>query len=75
MPDAPFVIPDQPHHAVRADQWYEDGYVLWDGRVYAYFISRKEQYDELGREWTREAFLADPGVPEEARAWLRSVPG
>jgi hypothetical protein len=73
MSEAPFPILDQPHHASNADQWGEDGYVLWEGRVYAYSIDRKEQQDDLSRDWSPEAFLIDPAVPEEARAWLRSV--
>jgi hypothetical protein len=73
MIEPTFSILDQPHHVQRADQWAEDGYVLWAGRVYAYSIDRKNQQDELSRDWAKDAFLADPGVPEEARRWLRAT--
>src|SRR5690349_4797237 len=52
MREPDFSILDQPHHALDADQWGEHGYVLWAGRVYAYSIDRKEQQDEISREWS-----------------------
>lgn len=73
MREPDFVILDQPHHALDADQWGENGYVLWAGRVYAYSIDRKNQQDEISREWSPEAFLADPAVEESARRWLLAV--
>lgn len=73
MREPHFVILDQPHHALDADQWGEHGYVWWAGRVHAYSIDRKEQQDWITREWTPEAFLADPAVEESARRWLLAV--
>ncbi|MEP7124265.1 MAG: hypothetical protein ABJE95_25280 [Byssovorax sp.] len=70
MPEPEFAILDQPHHALHADQWEEGGYVLWAGRVYAYSIDRKNQIDEISRDWSPEGFLADPAVEERARRWL-----
>jgi hypothetical protein len=73
MAEAPFAILDQPHYARSADQWFEDGYVLYAGRVYRYSIDRKDQIDDLSHEWEPDRFLCDASVPEEARAWLRAV--
>lgn len=74
MTEAPFAILAQPHHcSAGADQWGEEGYVLWEGQVYRYSIDRKNQQDELFERWSPEAFIADLRVPEEARRWMRAA--
>lgn len=61
------------------NQWGERGWVFnpTDGLYYEFEIDRKEQYDQVSRAITREAFLRDvrpqlagPGGPQELAEWF-----
>ncbi len=48
-----------PHFAIgRVDQWGENGFLYYDGRVYAYEEDRKEQMGRTHSPMTADEFLA-----------------
>lgn len=70
---------DCPHFTVgRVDQWGEQGYLLFDGRVYTYEEDRKDQCGRTYSPKTIEEFLtyAERGriaIPDEFMEKLREV--
>lgn len=51
---------DHPHFTVgRADQWGEQGYLLFEGKVYAYEEDRKDQCGRTHSPQTIKEFLAN----------------
>jgi hypothetical protein len=50
---------DCPHFTVgHVDQWGEQGYLLFEGKVYSYEVDRKEQTDRTHSPVTIKEFLA-----------------
>jgi hypothetical protein len=50
---------DCPHFTVgRVDQWWESGYLLFEGKVYAYEEDRKDQCGQTHSPMPIEEFLA-----------------
>lgn len=48
-----------PHFTVgRVDQWGEQGYLFYEGRVYEYYEDRKEQYGRTYNPKEVDEFLA-----------------
>ena len=70
-----------PHFTVgRVDQWGEQGYLFYEGKVFNYMVDRKEQYDKTYSPRSIEAFLAfanEQGIeiPEDFMQILNAYKG
>jgi hypothetical protein len=71
---------DCPHFTVgRADQWGEQGYLLFEGRVFWYEVDRKDQCGETRSPMAIGDFLAYAAglqipVPDDFMAKLKETP-
>ena len=70
---------DCPHFTVgRADQWGEQGYLLFEGKVYSYEEDRKDQTGRTFSPTTAKEFLIyaeshQISIPDEFAERLRTI--
>jgi hypothetical protein len=72
---------DCPHFTVgRVDQWGEQGYLLFEGKVYAYDEDRKDQCGSTHSPMSVDEFITYAGersisIPDDFMSKLREVSG
>lgn len=66
-------IPDGSRLELRADQWYEEGYVIRGNHICFYSEDRKDptSYESSGEPL--EMFLARSTADEKVKQWVRDL--